>query len=436
MFGGYRANIQYNLITAYVRDGGHLQIQHRDFFLYGNGNPTLYGIKDYEWVLRSIAQHEALRDMVVVATPTLQFGAIASNYAADASRTVLGTGRVAAEHNRMRNWNEFHLPLTPVPFPLVGAPADAAIIGTGVARVLQLCAALNVSAAECPKPISSPATPATEELPPDIALLAESTRSSQPGNDSAAERPRIELLATTAGGAPNVVSLQVVRAERQGFKELDEVFLVMHLNEAQRLVFGRSTPQATSVQIQLHRTSQLSEARRHVQDLLATHPEGDQLSVLSFGELNPFFGETVQMFDSIFGFIFALIAIIVLFTVGNATSMAVVERTTEIGTIRAMGVRQRGIQRMFLLEGTLLGIVGAASGMLLAVALASLVNAMGLTWLPPGSGVHVPVHLLVWGQFGLLATTAVGLVAVAVFSAWWPARRASRLPIVDALRHT
>jgi putative ABC transport system permease protein len=61
---------------------------------------------------------------------------------------------------------------------------------------------------------------------------------------------------------------------------------------------------------------------------------------------------------------------------------------------------------------------------------------MGLTWLPPGSGVRVPVHLLVWGQFGMLGATALGLIAVAVFSAWWPARRASRLPIVEALRHT
>ena len=48
LFGGYSADIQYSLLTGYVQTGGHLQIQHRDFFLYGNGNPTAYGIADYQ----------------------------------------------------------------------------------------------------------------------------------------------------------------------------------------------------------------------------------------------------------------------------------------------------------------------------------------------------------------------------------------------------
>ena len=40
LFGGYRKNIEYSMHTAYVREGGHLQIQHRDLFLYGSGDPT------------------------------------------------------------------------------------------------------------------------------------------------------------------------------------------------------------------------------------------------------------------------------------------------------------------------------------------------------------------------------------------------------------
>ena len=40
IFGGFNANIRVSMLTGYVRAGGHLQIQHRDFFLSGNGNPT------------------------------------------------------------------------------------------------------------------------------------------------------------------------------------------------------------------------------------------------------------------------------------------------------------------------------------------------------------------------------------------------------------
>jgi putative ABC transport system permease protein len=48
----------------------------------------------------------------------------------------------------------------------------------------------------------------------------------------------------------------------------------------------------------------------------------------------------------------------VLFTVTNAMGMSVVERTGEIGTSRAMGVRRHGIRKQFLAEGGLLGVMG------------------------------------------------------------------------------
>jgi hypothetical protein len=51
LFGGYSTNINYTMHTEYVRTGGHLQIQHRDFYLYGSGNPTAYAIADYKQIV-------------------------------------------------------------------------------------------------------------------------------------------------------------------------------------------------------------------------------------------------------------------------------------------------------------------------------------------------------------------------------------------------
>ena len=79
LFGGYSANINYTMHTAYVQNGGHLQIQHRDFYLYGSGNPTAYGIIDYAKIISAIEVDDVLKNMVLVATPTLQFGGIAGN---------------------------------------------------------------------------------------------------------------------------------------------------------------------------------------------------------------------------------------------------------------------------------------------------------------------------------------------------------------------
>lgn len=435
LFGGYRANIEYTMLTAYVRDGGHLQVQHRDFFLYGSGNPTLYGIADYAALIEAIRADEQLRGLVAVATPKLQFGGIASNFEADVSRPVAGLALVPADQRRLREWNEFGVAESAQQFTLEGAPADGAVIGTGVARVLQLCAPLRV--ADCPTPQRQPEAPADpgEAIAADIAALAARAAPAASPVAAAGGPPRIELLAATAGGAPNVVSLQVMKAERQGFKEVDEIFLLMQLAQAQRLVYGRAPPRATAIVVQVERTAQIPQVAQRLHELIARSAPQQPLAVLDFRQLNPFFVQTVQMFDTIFAFVFALMAIIVLFTVGHAMSTSVTERTVEIGTVRAMGLRRSGVQRLFVIEGALLGAVGALAGVVAAVIVATVVNALGLTWLPPGSGHPLPLQLMLQGQGPLIAGTALGLFAIAVASAWWPAYRASRLVIVDALRH-
>ena len=432
LFGGYRKNIEYTMLTAYVRGGGHLQIQHRDLLLYGSGNPTRYSIAGYQRLIDAIRSDPVLAPMVTVVTPTLQFGGIASHFAAGVSRTVLGIGVVAEDNEQLRRWNGFGITQVDPPFPLAGTPTDAALIGHGVARVLMLCDELRID--DCPQP-SVGREADGEALPDDVAALAAGEAPPPQTSADANANPRIELLATSPGGAPNVVPLQVVRAIRQGFKELDEVWMMMHLPQAQRLVFGRDEPKATAIVVQLNRSEDTPAARTRIQSLLGAHGGGQPLAVLDFRELNPFFQQTVTMFDTIFGFIFVLIGSIVLFTVGNTMSTAVMERTVEIGTIRAMGRRQSGVQRMFVAEGMLLGVAGTLAGVLLSLASSALLNRAGLTWLPPGSGEMLPLQLRVWGEAATIGGTTAGLIAIAAASAWWPARRASKLVIVDALRH-
>ena len=431
VFGGYSANIKYIMKTGYVRNGGHLQIQHQDFYLYGSGNPTAYGISDYAKLMAAIQADPSLKGMVAVVTPTLQFGGVAGNFAAGVSRTVIGTGFVAVDVNRMRQWNEFELPLIPMRFVLEGSAADTAVVGTGVARVLRLCDALGI--ADCPGPMVEP-KPSGTALPADIAALALAETPATPAAGSANDA-RIELLAGHANGTPNVASLKVLQAERQGFKEFDEVAVIVQLAQAQKLVYGRSPPRATSIMVQLEKSDQIVEAATRLKALMATAAPQQPLAVFDFETLNPFYVQTVKLFDTIFGFIFVLIGAIVLFTVSNTMNTAVVERTVEIGTLRAVGLRQAGIRRLFVTEGFLLGSVGAVSGAILAIALAFVVNQMGLTWLPPGSSEPLPLLLRVWGENQMIASTTLGLVVIAVASAWWPAYRAARLNVVDALRH-
>ena len=432
LFGGYSTNINYTMHTEYVQNGGHLQIQHRDFYLYGSGNPTAYGIADYGKILAAIQNDPVLRDMVLVATPTLQFGGIAGNYAAGVSRTIVGNGFVAEDINRMRRWNDFNLRTGSPVFALEGAAADAAIVGTGVARVLQLCDALKIE--RCPK-LEATAKTEGASLPDDIAQLSLQETPAPSGAETTANPRRIEILASSASGTPNVASLEVIRAEEQGFKELDEIYVMMHLAKAQQLIYGKSAPKVTSIGLQLRHTEQIPLAMARLQPILATFSTTQPLAVMDFRTLNPFFVQTIQLFDTIFGFIFALIGAIVLFTVSNTMNTAVVERTVEIGTLRAIGLRRAGIRHLFVVEGALLGLCGALLGVVLALLIAGVANQMGLTWSAPGSVVPLPLTLTVWGENKMILGTTAGLIGIAVLSAWWPAYRAARLNVVDALRH-
>jgi putative ABC transport system permease protein len=130
-----------------------------------------------------------------------------------------------------------------------------------------------------------------------------------------------------------------------------------------------------------------------------------------------------------------LIGGIVLFTVSNTMNTAVVERTVEIGTLRAIGLRRAGIRYLFVTEGALLGVCGALLGVVLALTLSYLVNRMDIPWVPPSTVEPVPLTILVAGEFRMIIGTTIGLICIATLSAWWPAYRAAKLDVVDALRH-
>ena len=436
LFGGYKSNINYSMQTAYVRVGGHLQIQQRDYFLYGSGNPSAYGILNYEQIIAAIQADPELKKMISMVTPTLQFNGIAGNYSAGVSRTIIGNGIVAADQVKLRLWNPYALHLDTPELRLANSASDAGMVGLGLARVLHLCEALKIS--DCPQQERVVESSGTS-IPADIAALSSLESDSRPAasgsiRDADAAR-KIELLTSNPRGAPNVVSLNIIHAESQGFKEFDEIYVVLHLQQAQKLVYGAQRPKVTSIIVQLRDSDLTAAAKSRIETKLARYLQDESLVIRDYAFLNPFYVQSTQMFDTIFGFMFVLIGGIVMFTVSNTMNTTVVERTIEIGTLRAIGLRRSGIRLMFVLEGALLGLSGALAGLVLALGMAYVINHLDLHWLPPGSASPVPLELSVWGETSMIVGTTLGLIVMATLSAWWPAYRAARLNVVEALRH-
>ncbi|SEL91694.1 ABC transporter permease [Streptacidiphilus jiangxiensis] len=131
--------------------------------------------------------------------------------------------------------------------------------------------------------------------------------------------------------------------------------------------------------------------------------------------------------DALLGF--AGIAVLVgVSLILNTFSMLVAQRTRELGLMRALGASREQVNRSVLVEAALLGLVGSTLGLLLGVALAlgliKLIAAGGMVLKGSQLAVHWPT---------IVAAYAVGIIVTTV-SAYLPARRASRISPMAALR--
>jgi putative ABC transport system permease protein len=213
---------------------------------------------------------------------------------------------------------------------------------------------------------------------------------------------------------------------------LDDAFVGMHLALAQELLYGRGEHKAVSIAVQLHRTEDLPRAKNRLNAMFAEHRL--PLEVHDFEELSSGYVQIRNFLTVMFAFLAVIMGVIVIFTVINTMSMSVMERTNEIGTARAMGVRRWGIRRQFVVEGLMLGMIGATIGVIVATVLSIWFNHAGIMYTPPGQAHPMPVRLLT-GDYLLLARVWISLVVIATVGSFIPANRAAKMKVVDALRH-
>jgi putative ABC transport system permease protein len=401
LLGEYNAMIKVGMETGLVRGMGHLQVFKKGYFDFGSGKPAAYSIADYEKAIATIRGDRVLASLITVITPRVSLGGIAGNAAVDKSKTFFGSGLVPSDKDRMNAWDGYGITNGDRPKSgLDDAKPDQVVVGVGLARILGLCKPLKLK--DCP----------ASEVPQPAAKLQ---------------------LLSGAGGAPNIVSVTAVKASGQGAKEMDDSYIGLHFAKAQQLLYGGDQHKATAIVIQLRNSSDIPLAKARLAQIFAR--DKLDLEAKDFDELYPSNKQILGYFMAMFAFIGVVMAIIVGFTIANTMSMSVMERTNEIGTARAMGVRRGGIHRQFLLEGAILGGLGATAGIAIALGLTHLINHAGITYTPPGNASPVDLYLLTKGTKGLLATVWILLAAIATLASIVPANRASRMKVVDALRH-
>jgi len=240
----------------------------------------------------------------------------------------------------------------------------------------------------------------------------------------------ITLVATTPDGVLNAVDATVSGLADIPIKDLDDRYLATTLGLASDLLQAQG--RVSKLVVVLHEPADAEAARARLVPALAA--AGFSVEGKTWEELASFYRQVRTLYIGIFGFMGLVLVVVVLLAAANTMMMAAAERTREIGTLRALGTRPGAIKRMFIAEGLILAVAGCLGGALVALAIRTALNHAGLT-LPPPPGVShgMPLHVNLYVT--AYAAGGVAMTLTLVAASWFPARRAAKLSIIEALAH-
>jgi putative ABC transport system permease protein len=369
--GGFALFTYQALANMAARDTGQLILAHHDYFDHDEDVPMQFGLDDFQRIRQQLLQDDRVRTVL----PRLQFSGLISN--GDKSSVFIGTG-VDPEQEFQIN-------------------TGLKIVDGDVLRAA-----------------------ATADKVPEVILGSDLAKQMKAKSGSG-----LTLLTTTTAGSLNAIDVRVRGVVSVGMPEIDKRLIYVSLPTAQQLLL---TDKVSTLSVYLAETEQTDDMAAQVRTVMPS------LAVQTWRDQAFYYIAVRGVYNRIFGLLGAVIVIMVLFSVSNTLGMAVVERTREIGTLRALGTLPGQIVRAFALEGLVLGMAGVVAGMIIAFATSTFFQYANVQMPPPpGRSVGYPIHVNVSAELYLITLGVI--VALATIAACLVSRKAAAKPIVEALGH-
>jgi putative ABC transport system permease protein len=377
LFQGYIHSIYEGLRASAIHGSGigHLTLYAKGWEAHGKSDPEAYMITgpDMEKIMALAKENPH----VVLASPRLSVSGLVSN--GKTSTIFIGTG-VVPEHEKKIKGDFYHYQ-TVVGSPLNSGDEAAVEMAEGLAGQLEL----------------------------------------SPGQDGV-------VMGATLNGQMNAMDIHINATYNTGIADTNDKFIKVPFSFAQAFY---DTPKADSIVLLLDHWQNTDLVKAELSGRFAANHI--DIEFKTWKELSLFYKNVRNMFDMIFLFIFIIVFIIVIMSTTNTMGMAVIERTREIGTLRALGLKRRGISFLFAAEGGLLGLGGCVFGLCLHTLVWAVIHYVRPSYTPPGNS--SPVPLLVDFLPQTLALLMIFMTGLALFSAILPARRAARQNVVQSLTH-
>ena len=241
----------------------------------------------------------------------------------------------------------------------------------------------------------------------------------------------IVLVANNKNGSVNGINLKVagIVGQIMGPGGRDGY---IHMEDAKKALRMNNDLEVSEIVIRLKDVEKLKIAEKSLQPILEkVNKEGKSVfEIHTWEKLSPFYN-IIKMIDIMNISIQTILISIVLISILNVMMMSVFERVREIGTIAAMGTPPLTIVKLFLCEGLMLGVFGAALGSVLSSGIVYILNIVKITYsFGQQSGLELAPKLSL-GEIGSVSLVVILISLVASIS---PAIKASRLDPVEALR--
>ena len=235
-----------------------------------------------------------------------------------------------------------------------------------------------------------------------------------------------DTVTVVTPGSIDGIEFRVTGIFKSGMYEYDSSLLYMSIPAAQELFSARDL--ITGFSVKVDDALRVDAVKGALQGAL-----GPLYIVRSWLDLNRNLIEALKLEKTVMFIILALIVMVACFNIAGTLIMTVLEKTRDIGILKAIGASRMQVMAIFALQGTMIGLVGTASGALLGLGAAWCLKTYKFINLP--SDIYYIDKLPVRFDAGDILTIITASVVISIVATIYPAYRASKLDPVEALRY-
>ena len=235
-----------------------------------------------------------------------------------------------------------------------------------------------------------------------------------------------ESRMTPIGDVPRIKKLEVIGVFESGISGYDEVLAFIDYRLLQKIYLMKS--KISGLGIRINNPENAPEIAKELGKL------NDDYIVGNWADENKSIFQVMKLEKIGLFLILSLIIVVAAFNIISSLIMLVLEKTREIAILKALGVKDSGVRRIFFFQGFVIGSIGTISGVIIGLVICWAIMTFEIIDIPPGvypGGNRIPV-LIDWLDV-TLATCASFTICVLV--TLYPATKASRLNPVDPLRY-